>query len=75
MLALPEYHNFVVVCRRGNTHVHIRIDCDNVNKNKSGFTVDIYVHRRTQEASISRIDSRDEKTLRTVRAIVSSFKF
>jgi len=75
MLALPEFHNFVVVCRRGNTHVQIRIECDNVNKNKPGFIVDIYVHRRTQDLSISRIDSRDEKILRKVCGIVSSFKF
>jgi endonuclease III len=42
---------------------------------RPGFVVDIYVHRRTQEFAVARIDNKDEKTLHKVKEIVSRFEF
>jgi hypothetical protein len=61
--------------RRGITHTEIRIMGDSEKIRYPGFVVDIYVHRRTQDFSVARIDNKDEKTLRKVKEIVSRFKF
>lgn len=70
--ALDGFTNIRTEVRRGITHTMIRVQGDSL---KRLFMADIYVNRRTQEVSIARIDSGDEKTLRQILAIISNFKF
>jgi hypothetical protein len=72
---LVDFKNIVTDVRRGLTHTEIRIMADSVKMRRPGFVVDIYVHRRTQEFSVARIDNKDEKMLHKVKEIVSRFEF
>jgi hypothetical protein len=72
---LSEYRNCKIYLCRGVTHTNIRIECDNQKISKPGFVVDVFVNRRTQEISVARIDTRDEKILRRVCAVISHFQF
>jgi len=72
---LAGFKNITTDVRRGITHTEIRIIGDSEKIRNPGFVVDIYVHRRTQDLSVARIDNKDDKTLRKVKEIVSRFKF
>jgi hypothetical protein len=68
-----EHIQYYVV--RGITHTHIRINGNAVKIRKPNFQADIFVNRRTQEVSIARIDTKDEKTLQKILEVISHFKF
>jgi len=72
---LPTYTNIVVDIRRGLTHTGIRVKGDSTKLRKPGFQSDVYVYHRTQAASISRIDNKDDVTLKKIVQIISSFEF
>jgi hypothetical protein len=73
-LLLPEFKNLTYDIRRGVTHTTVRIMGDSVKAKKSGFVADVYILRRTREISVSRIDTKDEKTLRLISGFLSRFK-
>jgi len=73
--ALVGFTNIRTEVRNGITHTTVRVQGDSVKISKPSFMVDVYINRRTQEVSIARIDTRDDKTLHTVLAIVMNFKF
>jgi hypothetical protein len=74
-ILLPEFKNLTYEVRRGMTHTTVRIMGDSVKAKKSGFVADVYILRRTGEISVSRIDTKDEKTLRLISEFVKRFKF
>ena len=73
--ALSGYRNPKVSVRRGITHTHVRVECDDQKISRPGFIIDIFINRRTQEISIARIDNADERILRRISAIVLLFQF
>ena len=72
---LPTYTNIVVDIRRGLTHTGVRVTGDSTKLRKPGFQADVYVYHRTQDVSISRIDNKDDVTLKKIVNVVSSFEF
>jgi hypothetical protein len=72
---LPTYTNLTVDIRRGLTHTGIRVKGDSTKLRKPGFQADVYIYHRTQEVSISRIDNKDEVTLKKIVNVVSNFAF
>jgi hypothetical protein len=72
---LPTYTNIVVDIRRGLTHTGVRVTGDSTKLRKPGFQADVYVYHRTQDVSISRIDNKDDVTLKKIVKVVSSLKF
>lgn len=73
--ALPGFRNIrsYIIC--GISHSQIHISGLSSNIRKPGFIADIYVNRRTQEVSIARIDTSDNKTLNAILSVVSRFQF
>jgi Pyruvate/2-oxoacid:ferredoxin oxidoreductase gamma subunit len=72
---LPTYTNITVDIRRGLTHTGIRVNGDSTKLRKPGFQADVYIYHRTQEVSISRIDNKDDGTLKKIVSVVSGFSF
>ena len=69
--ALTGFTNIRTEVRRGITHTAVRVQ----GIGKRSFTADIYINRRTQEVSISRIDTADIKLLHTILAVIGNFSF
>jgi len=73
--ALPRFTDIQTYIIRGITHTHIRVIGTSLRLRKPGFLADIYIHRRTQTVSISRIDTGDVITLYAILAVLSRFQF
>jgi hypothetical protein len=73
-MLIPGFENISVVQIRGLTHTHVRITGDSLKHTKYNFIADVYIYRKTQEHSISRIDTKDEKTLKVIKSLLN-FKF
>jgi hypothetical protein len=73
--ALGGFTNIRSEVRKGITHTMIRVQGELATISRSSFMADVYINRRTQEVSIARIDTGDERTLRRILAIISNFKF
>jgi hypothetical protein len=52
----------------------VRVEGEHAKISRPNFMADIYINRRTQDVSIARIDTGDEKTLCRILAVVSNFK-
>ena len=72
---LIGFKNIKIEVCRAITHTHIRVIGDSVKISRAGFIADIFMNRRTQIASIARIDTRDESTLRKICTVISHFQF
>jgi hypothetical protein len=68
-LALPEFHNIKYTEINGLTHKQLRITGDSLKHFKYDFVVDIFVHKRTKQHSIARIDTKDTQTLKKIVSI------
>jgi hypothetical protein len=73
--ALDGFNNIRTDVRKGVTHTMIRVEGEMISISRPNFMADIYINRRTQEVSIARIDTGDERTLCRILAIISNFKF
>jgi hypothetical protein len=72
---LRGFTNIQTHITRGITHTQIRVMGDGLNIQNPGFIADVYINRRTQQASIARIDSGDTLTLYTILGVISRFQF
>jgi len=72
---LVGFTNIRVDVRKGITHTSIRVTGDATKVRNPGFQADVYVQRRTQSASIARIDTGDTQTLYRIVGVLSRFKF
>jgi hypothetical protein len=73
-MLIPGFKNISVVQIRGLTHTHIRIIGDSLKHTKYNFIADVYIYRKTQEHSISRIDTDDRPTLKLIKDLLN-FEF
>jgi len=73
--ALEGFTNIRSEIRKGITHTMVRVQGDSIKISRPSFMADVYINRRTQEVSIARIDTSDERTLRRVLGIILNFKF
>lgn len=73
--ALEGFTNIRSEIRKGVTHTMVRVQGDSIKISRPSFMADVYINRRTQEVSIARIDTGDERTLRRVLDIILNFKF
>jgi len=73
--ALEGFTNIRSEIRKGITHTMVRVQGDSIKISRPSFMADVYINRRTQEVSIARIDTGDERTLRRVLGIILNFKF
>jgi len=72
--ALDGFSNVRSEIRKGVTHTMVRVEGEHAKISRPNFMADIYINRRTQDVSIARIDTGDEKTLCRILAVVSNFK-
>jgi len=73
--ALVGFKDIATSVHRGISHTQVRVSGESVKFRRPGFLADIFIHRRTREISIARIDTKDERTLRIIVGVLSRFHF
>jgi hypothetical protein len=72
-LVLPEFKNLKYNEINGLTHKQIRITGESSKHFKYDFVADIFIHKRTRQHSIARIDTKDTDTLKKIVSVLNSF--
>lgn len=71
-LALPEFKNIKYTEINGLTHKQLRVSGESLRHFKYDFVADIFLHKRTRQHSIARIDTKDTETLRKIVSVLHS---
>jgi hypothetical protein len=71
-MILEGFENVRTTIINGLTHLHIRITGDSLKHTKYNFVADVYIRKFNGEYSVTRIDTKDEKTLKRIVDLLQS---